>query len=319
MHPLFNATQAGVTVFFVLSGFILAWTARENESAWTFWQRRAARILPAHWVAMTVCLSIALVMGQRSELWRAVPAWFLVQSWVPDMDWFYAGNSVAWSLSCEALFYLFFPFLFPIIARMGAVSRTNLMIAGTVLAGALQLGTYQIVGPAETAVDGTFAHWLIYTLPLARLPEFLAGICVGIALRRAEFPQIPLSLSLGVLAVAVYGAGSLTTSVAGNWLLILPIAAVLVGLAQRDARGCKSWLHSGPVQYAGRVSFCVYLTQLMFLGIVSRALGETIVANVVSIVLGLGFAVALHHAVEVPCAKLFRPRKRIVVAVAPAA
>ena len=48
----------GVTFFFVLSGFVLTWSARPGTPASTFWWRRFARIYPSHIVALVLALNL---------------------------------------------------------------------------------------------------------------------------------------------------------------------------------------------------------------------------------------------------------------------
>src|SRR6202008_2295743 len=47
---LFDAGDLGVSFFFVLSGFVLTWSARPGRGPLRFWQGRIARIWPAYLV-----------------------------------------------------------------------------------------------------------------------------------------------------------------------------------------------------------------------------------------------------------------------------
>src|SRR5689334_3276648 len=60
----------GVTFFFVLSGFILTWSARPSDTARAFWRRRAAKIIPSYLVAWV--LAMVLVAGAATTLWQAI-------------------------------------------------------------------------------------------------------------------------------------------------------------------------------------------------------------------------------------------------------
>ncbi len=110
----------GVSFFFVLSGFILAYAYRRKLNdggggSVDFWCARFARIYPAYLAAFIVFLPIAVYSTLISNDFPAayITALLqitLLQSWIPyaALQW----NGPAWSLSVEALFYAMFPLLF---------------------------------------------------------------------------------------------------------------------------------------------------------------------------------------------------------------
>ena len=109
----------GVDFFFVLSGFILAYSYRsrlsQRNDCFGFWWERFARIYPAYLFAFIIFLPTGIYstwfLGQpRLALVTAAFQLSLTQSWVPAaaLEW----NAPAWSLSVEAFFYVLFPFLF---------------------------------------------------------------------------------------------------------------------------------------------------------------------------------------------------------------
>ncbi len=109
-------------LFFVLSGFILAYTYPRisgGGEALRVILYRIGRIWPLH-LAMLLVFA-ALVFDPANPLhepWRVLCSVFLVQSWVGAYGLTFAGNSVAWTLSCELFFYLAFPFLTMLSSRM---------------------------------------------------------------------------------------------------------------------------------------------------------------------------------------------------------
>jgi peptidoglycan/LPS O-acetylase OafA/YrhL len=65
------ASATGVSFFFVLSGFVLTWSARPDDIATGFWRRRIARIYPVHLVTAggaRLPTDIQLTFHQVSEL-----------------------------------------------------------------------------------------------------------------------------------------------------------------------------------------------------------------------------------------------------------
>jgi peptidoglycan/LPS O-acetylase OafA/YrhL len=58
IERIFGPGAGGVSFFFVLSGYVLTWSARPHDTAVRFWRRRFARIYPNYLVALLVhCLS----------------------------------------------------------------------------------------------------------------------------------------------------------------------------------------------------------------------------------------------------------------------
>ncbi len=108
--------DSGVAIFFVLSGFLLyrPWVAARMEGRpgprpLVYAKRRALRILPGYWFALTV---LGLVLPKQVPYVFSGDWWVyfgLLQSWQSDTILF--GIGVAWSLSVEAAFYVLLPLL----------------------------------------------------------------------------------------------------------------------------------------------------------------------------------------------------------------
>ena len=115
----FSRMDIGVSIFFVLSGFLLfrpfvVSQFEETSSGRTshFWIRRLCRIYPAYWLALLVLLGFGAIeligSGQMSM------ALSLTQ--IYDPTWRLFGISQSWSLATELSFYLLLP-LFALLAR----------------------------------------------------------------------------------------------------------------------------------------------------------------------------------------------------------
>src|SRR5690349_2309269 len=115
----FGAGATGVSFFFVLSGFVLTWSARPGDRAPAFWRRRAARILPVHLVTAAIALVMALTLEHQSmpSLRQGLANVLLVHSWW--RPWWQTLDPVSWSLACEAFFYALFPLLALGLRRVG--------------------------------------------------------------------------------------------------------------------------------------------------------------------------------------------------------
>ena len=194
LSRLLNWGAYGVTLFFILSGFVLAWTWADSTGPRTYARRRVARVWPVHAVVWAAFVVTALVgAAPRPDAGAAAATLVLVQCWIPGRGWADAVNPVAWTLSCEAFFYLVFPFVVGPIRRLGA--RGLLLAAGAVAA----FGAATVIGLLEPR------GIRVSSFPPFRIWEFLLGVIAGTAMRsgylRRSLP-VPVSLMLLVGAMA---------------------------------------------------------------------------------------------------------------------
>ncbi|CAH0267690.1 O-acetyltransferase OatA [Arthrobacter sp. Bi83] len=266
MFPLVSMGQTGVTFFFILSGFVLAWSMKPNTPKRQFYWRRFARVWPLH--ALTAAAAFVLILATQRE--QSVPqliaTLLLVQSWHADPSWVYAYNGVSWSLSCEAFFYAVFPFLAVLLSRFRA--RQLLRICALVFVAAASLLS------ALLALLPAF-DWgsLLYTFPAYRVSEFTVGVCLAIAFRKGWKPKF----GVGVGAAAAVGSVLVLEVVAANvpWhiapalasTLCIPGFALLISaFANRDSTGGRRTLVSSPVMVRlGEWSFALYLVHELVL------------------------------------------------------
>ncbi|WP_175412330.1 acyltransferase [Streptomyces sp. TRM64462] len=186
--------RSGVTFFFVLSGFVLAWTYDGKPvPAGVFLWRRFARIWPL--LAATTALSVAawLALGKTVTAKAVAATLLLVNAWMPDPVILRGGNPAAWSLSDEAFFYAVFPLLMLLPALRSASGRRR--VAWTVCAGVLLAWT-----TGALLTDPSLRAWALDYLPLTRTLQFLLGVTAGLAVARGWRP--PLSLG-GAAALVV--------------------------------------------------------------------------------------------------------------------
>ncbi len=162
---LLRGGASGVSFFFVLSGFVLTWSARSHDTPRAFWRRRLVKIYPSHVVMWAVVLVWFLVIGYTGRSFTSFAALVLVQAWAPDETFVFGVNGVSWSLSCEVFFYLLFPVLLPLLRRIRA---DRLVLAAGGLCAAI------IAAPVVLAAIPSWAE-AAYTFPPVRLLEFVLG------------------------------------------------------------------------------------------------------------------------------------------------
>ena len=106
------AGNVGPILFFAISGFLLyrPWVAARLSEAppprtGRYLRRRALRILPAYWLALTVLAAFPGIRGVFTEDWWRY--YFFLQLY--DAQTLALGISVAWTLCVEVTFYLALP------------------------------------------------------------------------------------------------------------------------------------------------------------------------------------------------------------------
>jgi peptidoglycan/LPS O-acetylase OafA/YrhL len=187
--------DAGVDIFFVISGFVIVHaSARLFATGWAgvrlFIARRLARIVPLYWI-MTAAF-LAVLLAGRSAIHGDIggPAYILASfffiPWPRPDGLMQPAFGLGWTLNYEIFFYaIFTPCL--LLARRYAIAACTAMICGFVLLG-LRLH------PASPQL----AFWCN---PLVL--EFCAGMLLAQLLAAGLRLPTALRLALPLLAVAL--------------------------------------------------------------------------------------------------------------------
>ncbi|WP_241779893.1 acyltransferase family protein [Streptomyces natalensis] len=259
-----NAGSYGVTFFFVLSGFVLTWSARPNDTAPRVWRRRFVKIFPNHLVTFAMAAALMLITAQHFVHLDTFAGLFLVQAWVPDMTVPTAMNPVSWSLSCELFFYLCFPALLWALNRVPVRALWALagsLAALTVLA---PVAAQHLIGgvPLPPIADGSLSFeqiWFVYFFPPVRALEFVLGMVTARLMCEGVWPRLALLPAL-LIAVGGYAINSNvpylygTGGMAAVWLTPLVAAA-----ADTDRHGTKSPFRGKTLVRLGELSFAFYM------------------------------------------------------------
>jgi peptidoglycan/LPS O-acetylase OafA/YrhL len=175
---LFVQGGVGVSFFFVLSGFVLTWSWRPGLVA--FYRRRFARIYPAYIVSTIAAAGLIWLIGGTVSTTGAIAVLFLVQSWFSSPSVFNALDSVSWSLSCEAFFYLLFPAL--IFAAIRLPVRVRWLAFAAVAFDVIAIPTW-VTQPRV---------WIDYIFPPTRMLEFVCGMLLALEVKSGRWPRVPL-------------------------------------------------------------------------------------------------------------------------------
>ena len=225
------AGQSGVDIFFVISGVIIARTAK-GQTWQEFGWKRFRRIIPIYFIVCIFVMLISLRNGSRVE-WRELAATFLL--WPATDVMTVPLLPVAWTLCFEALFYVAAALVIADRRWLGPI----LLIFGAAIALRAQGPVFQFLGN-----------------PL--MFEFLLGIAVAYApaLRQAIW-----LIAVGVIALVAAGfmgtapTGSTLNNLMGDGgfqrVLVygVPAALVVYGTMQITA-GESAWTRQGDASYS---------------------------------------------------------------------
>ncbi|MEV6692325.1 acyltransferase [Micromonospora sp. NPDC051196] len=307
---IFTLGLSGVQFFFILSGFVLVWSARPGDSRRGFWRRRFAKIYPNHVLLWAVAMVAAVWFADPINPVAALENLFLLQAWDPRPGYFYSVNNVSWSLSCELFFYLCLPLALPLVRRARPWMLWAVVIAVPLLILALW--------PAQTLVPEQSRWWFTQVFPLVRSLEFWMGVAAAELMLRGRWrgPGLPLA-SLIFVVTWVVAAQWIR---AEFWAALLSVAYVVViaAAADADVRGRRSPLRSRPMVWLGEVSFAFYLVHVFVIMTILRVTGDWgtglpgwwgPAAVIGFLVLTLGIAALVHRFVEQPMMRRLTPRR----------
>ncbi|HET6154227.1 MAG TPA: acyltransferase [Marmoricola sp.] len=337
----------GVPLFFMLSGFVLAYNyptlqLRDRRAVLRFWVARIARVMPLYWTVLLISVLTRGTEGVPQD--PSLPRQFLaVQTWSGSL---HIGatvyNAPGWSICVEMFLYALFPFLVLLVAHVARNYGLKglLVVAAVVFAAQVTLWAIFVAkGWADLpATNPSSAHRWLYRNPLTRIPEFTVGMCMAFAVNRGfKFPAwlsqvVQLALVIGIpLACALRNPhnGPLGAAFFGT-LWTVPFALLIMSLAAN--RGFFARFLSTPLMVTlGTASFALYLTHRGRLpgfgqSTVDSAPGHWgYVAVLIILVWTLFLAEGAHRYIEVPCRRLILsafdrvyPRKRATDAAPPA-
>jgi peptidoglycan/LPS O-acetylase OafA/YrhL len=308
---LFDAGDLGVSFFFVLSGFVLTWSARPDRGPLRFWQGRVARIYPAYLVALALAVVSLRVTDRIPPIfWEPLGASaVLLHGWYTQ-DFVYLGvNPVGWSLSCEMFFYLCFPLLHAVLRRLGPALLYPIAV------GLIAL-TCAVPWIATVAVVPEHERWFVYIFPVTRMTEFTLGIVLArlVLLNAWRGPGLRVA---GAVFVANYLAvGWLPAVTRDTAAAIVGTALLIPAAALADLRGERSpWRHP-VVVHLGEVSYAFFLVHLTVIVTAVElldlggpwALWPALGIAAVLLLVSYGLAYALHRWVELPGMRLLNRR-----------
>jgi len=270
LDKLIHAGPVGMAFFFVLSGFILALASEGTNPLADFRGyavRRFARIYPIYLFILVsgwVLNGFAADLGEkplRSAAAHGIGDLTLTNAWFPQMFIGGHGRDGTWSLSAEVFFYA----LFPLILYHARGLSDRALTAG--IRWALGLMFFFSMLGKYIQPDPTGAQFVIfYSIPIFRLPEFVAGVFAGVlAMRSTIIPPTGRQLGWWFFAIVAYFAVfAKSLPFVAHGLFAIPFLLGVFTYFARTSEGPAVRIFSHPILvFLGEASFALYLVQLV--------------------------------------------------------
>jgi peptidoglycan/LPS O-acetylase OafA/YrhL len=273
---------AGVTVFFVLSGFLLyrPFLAADVDGLRAvhtrdYLRRRVLRIVPAYWLALTV---IGVWLGLRgvfgADFWR-----YYLLTQIYDPHTLTGGLAAAWTLCVEISFYALLPLYALALSRLGrgreraSRLRLELVVLGVLAVASVAARAISLSSGGSTlevTIGGTFAWFAIgMALAVLSVQGDAAPRVVQAAARRPVACWAVAAGALLALAVVLYIPRDQVLAYSPReWMFQHVASAVLAGALVLPAvlhpdgggwpRRVMAWRALGAL---GLVSYGIYLWQ----------------------------------------------------------
>lgn len=294
--------QVGVTLFFVLSGFLITsiLIAELHRSAdislKAFYKRRAVRLLPALLLFLVIgSLLIDSLYPEFKPLVAAVPALFYFANYAFIAGYPLPPNEHLWSLSVEEHFYLVWPIVLS-LRRSIPRSRTLFLWAAGLLILRLGVGLFSPLWSYHGSVTNSYA--------------LVAGCALGAAHAegvRLRFPRYFAMLAVFLMTmIAAWRVPSLEVLL-DRAVWVPPIVTVLGAVAIWGLINQPSGLFEARwLRYVGTISYGWYLWHAPFLFL--SATNDTLTKRLAVAAGTFLIAAASWHFLESPILRKSRAR-----------
>lgn len=200
---IFESGQAGVDIFFAISGFVMVVTTHRHWGMCGQWldflMRRLIRIVPLYWAATLLKLAATLAMPALTshphlDAWHVAASFLFIPAWDADHRPL-PLLPVGWTLNFEMLFYLLFAVSLGL--RVRSVLGISLLLLGLSLLSLLHPAAFTALQLPALEAPSTLLNPILL--------EFVMGMAIGwCAVRGIGLsPRLAgLALMCGIAALA---------------------------------------------------------------------------------------------------------------------
>lgn len=289
----------GVSIFFVLSGFLLArpfWLALDRgdpmPSLSVYALRRAARILPGFWLALTVSLVLSITISgspfDGEHIIRFLAGFFLLSDWHWLTLFPVDNNGPLWSIGFEVTSYLLLPLCLAALFAAGLRARPARLAWIGVIGLVLLLHWLVVQWAPIDEVERGWNHGLVGGAK-AWMPRFnpvgffaifaLGALAAGVQVRIADLSHWLFDV-IGLLAIAA-ACWTISAHIGGQTegfgLLgipygypLMPIFVCLALVVLPSSRLAGRLLDNRLSRFIAEISFGIYIWHFLIIGLLAR-------------------------------------------------
>lgn len=293
---------AGVSVFFVLSGFLLAVSYWDRDpaagksaimrSARFSWIKIRKLYLLHIFMMILVIIYEGIIIGYQAKMilplsGKIILNVLLMQAWIPKSEFYFSLNAVSWYLSTAMFCYFAFPLLFSILKKECSFKRLFksagvffvLMCAAAVLAA--------FIGSSQDK-EWFSQHWMTYVFPFSRFLDFSLGVTAGCLYMLTEKAHYDVTdkrngnnpsgsrliwTVFELLVILLFAAAIMGFRYTPNWLkysalYIVPSLGIVYILALQKGLVSR-FLSLAPFQYIGKISGHAFLIHWLAIRVTS--------------------------------------------------
>lgn len=269
-----NATefgQHGVSLFFVLSGFVITRiliNTRQNPNYFsTFYWKRILRILPLYYLYLFVVYFISPLILQTSftNIKLQLPFYFYCQNLTEVLNIHASGPGHYWSLAVEEHFYLIWPFIIYLIKPKYLLNLIMLTVISIFFLKYYMLN------------NGLAIEFFTFT----RIDQLMMGAYIAVLELKGFFYKKNSLIQMILIGLSIFPISIFVYIFSANFYFLKQmIKYPLLGLFFFSLLGSIISLNSKSLinkvlssiifQYFGRISYGIYIWHILAIGIVGK-------------------------------------------------
>ena len=302
-----------VNFFFILSGFCISYgyyeKLKSNKiNSLEFFKKRIIHIWPIHFIFLLIALFLYYYNNISLGLFslKFFVNLFLLQSFIPSLDYFFSYNGLSWAVSNEIFYYLLF------IMIVCISERKQYIICAL-------LWTIILLNIIIAHQNGSADVYFFYINPIFRFGDFLIGIVLyhlykrGIMLSYIKLHASFLEFcSILILLISIY-LGSICNDLLWKWQVWYTITCAPLIYVFSVSKGNFSKILSNKLfSYLGSIAYPLYLSHQVVLAAVKKLFIEYLITcesillfGIISIFISIILSIIIKHCVMDKIMKIY--------------